>query len=267
MIHTIRHHLFLALLILPLLAALILAASPALALKGSENPAPRDDSDEYAPDNASLPPDITAHPSLDPQDHFTPSEAASHEHTDDFTEEEAPSYPPPAPVDLIAPFELQFANHILRPGKYGFDIGLHGAFYYNETMLDGWNGLDFTFRLGYLHHFSMLGRLAAPWSIINLPNLNLAAGLGAEFFVLPATDAPHPFNYLQPIASLRLGIAAGPLRLRAEYDFHLLRRTHHVRAYLPIFTHLGLGLERTFTPTRTTHQNLHHTAATLIIPF
>ncbi len=250
---------------LALLCALIFtcATAPSFA---QESLQPRDESDEYAPQDPETGQYI-AQPEPAPidtslQNNITPTPLEiTAEHTDQ-------PVPDRTATNLISPLELHVATqHLTANNTYGFDIGFQSAFYFNQTMFDGWNGLDLAFRLGHLQRFSLLARMASLWTVITSADINLAAGVGAEFSTQPtyanSTNAP----YLSPLLNLRLGIAAGPIKLRAEYDFHIIRQAHHLRAYLPLPFHIGIGLELALNRDASPNLRLNQTAATIFLHF
>lgn len=253
-----------------ILCALIFSCSAA-PLFAQQTLQPRDDSDEYAPRNPE-----TGHYTSQPDSAYVDTSLQNNlippplENTIEPTDDQPETVPhiPPTAVDLISPIELHVATHRLTANStYGFDIGLQAAYYFNETMLDGWNGFDLAFRLGHLQRFSLLARLVTPWTLINTPNLNLAAGPGAEYSTQPTYAGSTNSPYLSLLLSVRLGLTAGPIHLRTEYDFHAIRQAHHLRAYLPLPYYLGIGLELAFNRDNSPNLLLNQTAATIFLHF
>ncbi len=171
-------------------------------------------------------------------------------------------------VALISPLELHFVLHrLLTTNTTGFDVGLHGAYYIKKSVFYGWNGFDFAFRLGHIKHFSILARLASLWTLIDSANFNIAAGFGGEIATYPTNVNSSSYPSASSLLSLRFGIATGPIAVRTEYDFHMLRNAHNLRAYLPLPYKTGIGMELDFNRDNRRVLNLNHIAATFFLHF
>lgn len=177
---------------------------------------------------------------------------------------------------IISTFELQLAGRNIQylqtdqtepTAYYGFDFGLEAAGYPKATMLGGWNGIEAAIRIGYLDSLTFLLRIASLWTVLGTEHLNLSIGPGGELFAILTTEPIEKASYIQPHISLRLGLAAGPLALRTEYDFHFIRKAHHLRTYLPLFGGIGVGLELGFDRTINDSLALNNASALLLYQF
>lgn len=141
-----------------------------------------------------------------------------------------------AELHLLAGLGQSSANGVdAEATAYG--AGFHLSMFPQETMLDGWTGIEFMLRMGMMEHFFLDARVVAPWSIYHNEYVEVAAGLGAKVYALFAIEA----GYMTHTASARLGLGFGPAELRLEYDYLILVGGHEVSAFIPLVGGLGVG--------------------------